>query len=87
MYPPTPTPSEFGEEQDYWMNVAWELYLTAECNTISRRDYIRWATHLDTMPWISKYFRWLLHFDIVPLAIFNGAPASTGKDLELGAAA
>jgi len=50
MYPSTPTPSEFGEERDYWMEFAWELYLSAECNTISRRDYIRWATHLDTMP-------------------------------------
>ena len=57
--------SEFGEEQDYWMDVAWELYLSAKLNTISRRDYIRWATHLDTMPEISAYFRWLLHFDLV----------------------
>ena len=65
MYPPTPTPSEFGEEQDYWYDFAWELYLSAELDTISRRNYIWWATHLDTMPVISEYFRWLLDFDLV----------------------
>ena len=77
MYPPTPTPSEFGEEQDYWMDFAWELYLSAELDTKSTRDYIWWPTHLDTMPGISKYFRWLLHFNLVPMAILNGTPTST----------
>ena len=66
MYPPTPTPSEFGEEQDYWMNVAWELYLSAEFDTISTPDYIQWAMHLDTIPGVSEYFRSLLDFDVGP---------------------
>ena len=60
MYPPTPTHSEFGEEQDYWYDFAWELYLSAELDTISTPDYIRWAMHLDTMPGVSEYFRSLL---------------------------
>ena len=59
------------------MDVAWELYLSAELKTTSRPDYIRWATRLDTMPGVSEYFRWLLHFDLVPMAKLNGAPTST----------
>ena len=77
MYPSTPTPTEFGEEQGYWRDFAWQLYLCAEFDTISTPDYIQWATHLDTMPWISEYFRWLLRFDVVPLTMLNGAPASS----------
>ena len=69
------------------MDFAWELYLSAELDTISTRDYIWWATHLDTMPGISEYFRWLLHFNLVPVAILNGAPTSAGKVLELGTTA
>ena len=88
MYPPpNTTPLEFGEVQDYWYDFAWELYLSAELDTISTPDFIWWAMYLDTMPGISEYFRWLLHFDLVPMAILNGAPTSAGKVLELGAAA
>ena len=65
----TPTASEFGEENDYWFEFAWELYLRAHTHTISRRKYIEWATHLDTIPGVSEYFRWLLHFDMEAFSI------------------
>ena len=65
----TPTPSEFAEENDYWFEFAWELYLRAHTHTISRRKYIVWATHLDSIPGVGEYFRWLLQFDMEAFSI------------------
>ena len=60
----TPTPSKFGEYDERWYGFAYWLWLAAQDGSVSKRDYIRYATAIDEVPGVSEYFRWLCQYDL-----------------------
>ena len=66
----TPTRSEFCEYEDSWYEFAWWLWLAAQDGSVSKRQYVLYATALDEVPGAGEYVRWLRQHDIYLAPIY-----------------
>ena len=66
----TPTVSEFGEYDDNWYSFASWLWLAAQHQLVSKKDYITYATAVDDVPGVSEYFRMLCHYDLELVPVY-----------------
>ena len=67
----TPTASEFGEYDYNWYSFAQWLWLAAQHQMVSKKDYIKYATAIDDVPGVSEYFRMLCHYDFELVPIYD----------------
>ena len=48
-----------GDEFEYWCYKCEELLMLGMYKQISHREYVKRATHFDTIPGVGEYYRWL----------------------------